>query len=449
MKRFLLAVFAIFMYTLGYAQAVVINSPASISGVYNFSAATFGADLTTDIWCDDLVLADPLIACDDLTNAGAIAGKIAVIDRGTCNFSLKCLKAQQAGAKAVIVFNHTAGAGTFNMGSTDVGEPITIPCVMLSFEDGIIIKAAVALGLVNACIGNIKFDNDLSTNSEAGIFHAPIGCIPQSQIKLEEDMIVVPGASATNIGRNRAENVKVNAKISRTPIAGGASTQIYDMTSSVDVDVEVDSTATIVLEQFSLKDQPVGKYSINYTITSDSTEESAKNNGAVAEFYLTDNIYCKGRWNAATNAPVTTIGYTRSGGGVIEFLSGYNIKYGKGGRLDSLISNVSINAPSTLAGVIIEAYLYGWVDLNGDGGISNDEISYLSTASNTFSDSETRTSVMVRFWLEDFNNSGQSYVIPDDNMYFFTGVRYSGSDVVFIGFDEGIDYTNLNNLYSE
>ena len=47
-------------------------------------------------------------ACTAITNS--IAGKIALIDRGTCNFRSKALAAQNAGAVGVIIANNTSGA---------------------------------------------------------------------------------------------------------------------------------------------------------------------------------------------------------------------------------------------------------------------------------------------------------------------------------------------------
>ena len=62
-----------------------------------------------------------------------IAGKIAMINRGTCNFTVKVKNAQDAGAIAVIMVNNVTGAPII-MGGTDA--TITIPAVMISIADG-------------------------------------------------------------------------------------------------------------------------------------------------------------------------------------------------------------------------------------------------------------------------------------------------------------------------
>ncbi len=446
MKNLLLAVMVVFTFNTLPAQFLQINEPAELAGVYLITPGDFGASLTTDIYCGDLVLATPNLACDPLTNVDEVRDKIVLIDRGTCQFGLKCLNAQNAGAKAVIIFNHTANAGTFRMAAGDFGGSVTIPCAMMSFEDGVKIKAVVGAKRVTGCMGNIKFDNDIGTNNTTSLIHAPLGCIPQSQIKNRGDFVFLPGAIAKNNGRNLAKNIKLNGVITAFPLSGTGSFELYNQTSTDLFDLEPDSSGGTVLPEFDLADQGVGRYVTTYTFSMDANDDAGFDNIGRSEFYLTSDIYCKGRWNLATQAPVTTISYRPAAGGAFEFLAGYRIPYGKGGSIDSLIVNVAGNAP--LGGELIEAYLYGWQDADANGEISNDEISYLATAAHEFPASETRTSVMVRLWFEDFAEPGKSYVIPDDDMYFFTGVRYNGSNAVFFGFDQGMDYTLLMDFLS-
>ena len=77
----------------------------------------------------EIVLATPNNGCNALTNPSAINGKIALIDRGTCNFSTKVQNAQNAGATAAIICQNTADP-PFNMGGS--GGSITIPAIMIS-----------------------------------------------------------------------------------------------------------------------------------------------------------------------------------------------------------------------------------------------------------------------------------------------------------------------------
>src|SRR5690606_24731981 len=71
-----------------------VNSPASVAGTYGIELAGFGPLLPSTPITEDLVLVQDDAApvsdgCEDLVNASAIAGKIAVVDRGTCTFVSK------------------------------------------------------------------------------------------------------------------------------------------------------------------------------------------------------------------------------------------------------------------------------------------------------------------------------------------------------------------------
>ena len=125
-----------------------VNTPAPIAIDYTVveSRITPRNQLTTTgpVTADIVQVDDPAgthLGCGFLNNAAALAGKIALIDRGSCNFSVKILDAQNAGAIAVIVVNNVAGAPT-SMTATDL--TIAIPAVMISNTDGAILKANLA-----------------------------------------------------------------------------------------------------------------------------------------------------------------------------------------------------------------------------------------------------------------------------------------------------------------
>ncbi len=119
-----------------------INTPGTFEGDYNGAPAAFGAPLPTPPITENLAVViddnagggtDVNDGCENITNASAINGKIALIKRGNCDFVVKVKKAQVAGAKAVVMVNNVAGA-PINMGGED--PTITIPSVMISMNDG-------------------------------------------------------------------------------------------------------------------------------------------------------------------------------------------------------------------------------------------------------------------------------------------------------------------------
>ncbi len=136
-----------FLWTPSNDHAVVVNSPTTIDGTYLASGAAFGPALNTTGITDDVVLVIDSVAptsdgCNSLTNASAIAGNIALIDRGTCTFVTKVRNVQNAGAVAAIIRNHLSDA-TFTMADDGTGRDIDIPSVMIGRSDGDTIKGAL------------------------------------------------------------------------------------------------------------------------------------------------------------------------------------------------------------------------------------------------------------------------------------------------------------------
>lgn len=132
-----------------------VNAPSSIASVYTAAAAGFGPPLPGVPLTADVVLAEddtPPVnnACETLVNASALAGKMALVDRGQCTFISKVEALQAAGAVAVIVVNNAPG-GPISMGGSG-GQNIVIPAIMISQADGQLIKDALLSGAVNATL---------------------------------------------------------------------------------------------------------------------------------------------------------------------------------------------------------------------------------------------------------------------------------------------------------
>lgn len=82
------------------------------------------------------------LACDPLAGPNLqVAGKIALVDRGTCAFTIKVKNAQNAGAIGVVVADNVVAAVT-GLGGSDA--TVTIPSVRISKTDGQALRAAMA-----------------------------------------------------------------------------------------------------------------------------------------------------------------------------------------------------------------------------------------------------------------------------------------------------------------
>jgi len=125
---------------------VTINSPAAIAGdklagTAQFGPQVFSATTGDVVLADDGAGASPSDGCEPFVNAGDVAGKIALVDRGACSFVQKAQNAQAAGAIALIVANNQAGI--VNMAGSD--PAIVIPCLSVLQSDGAAIKAQLAV----------------------------------------------------------------------------------------------------------------------------------------------------------------------------------------------------------------------------------------------------------------------------------------------------------------
>ena len=139
-----------------------INFPLNISGGYFGLQANFGPRLTPTPITSDLVLieddntsaesSDPHDACDTISNADVLNGKIVVINRGSCFFVQKIQAAQSNNAIAVIVINNVPGDPILMGGN---GININIPSIMISQDLGLTIINKLQDGeAINATLAN-------------------------------------------------------------------------------------------------------------------------------------------------------------------------------------------------------------------------------------------------------------------------------------------------------
>lgn len=121
-------------------------------------AAQFGNPLDPTGVTGNVQLSSVLDGCTAIP-AGSLAGKIGLVERGTCAFTVKVKNAQDAGANAVIIYNNTANGNTIGgMSGTDV--TITIPSVLITNTEGEYIKGQ----LTAATTVNVTLKDDPATS---------------------------------------------------------------------------------------------------------------------------------------------------------------------------------------------------------------------------------------------------------------------------------------------
>jgi hypothetical protein len=129
-----------------FDEAISITEPTDVAGELLMREASFTPKLTSDDPIEEvLVEADDgqatrgngstgstRDACEALVNSDDIDGHIALIERGGCEFELKVMHAEDAGAVGVVVYNTSGDPIVMNGDTGSVG----IPAVMISAADG-------------------------------------------------------------------------------------------------------------------------------------------------------------------------------------------------------------------------------------------------------------------------------------------------------------------------
>src|SRR5215203_1763592 len=169
---------------------LTVNAPAGL-GPFRIGTASFGPVIASPGTTGDVVQAldaadvagpSTFDGCSAITNAAAVAGKIAMVDRGTCGFAIKAKNVQNAGAIAMIVADNAPGSPPGGM--TGVDPTITIPSARVTLGDGNTLKAALASGTVNVTLGV-----NLAVRA---------GADPQGRVLLNAPSPVVPGSSISH-----------------------------------------------------------------------------------------------------------------------------------------------------------------------------------------------------------------------------------------------------------
>ncbi len=308
MKKTLLTIALAFTGFCANSQVIFsVEEPASIAGGYELTYAaitdwgvpdlliTANAVLDTVVLANDLTPTADSLMCD-VAAVGSLNGKIAMLYRGSCEFGVKALNAQNAGAIAVIVVNNISGP-PIAMGGGAQGLNVTIPVVMVSDVTGALIRAKIDNGEnVIAFIGNKEnyYVNDIGTASKY-IRVAEEQAIPSVLAVNSTEFPVNLGLYVFNYGSAFQTGVTVTADITYN------GTSIYNQTSnSFDF---VSGTATqdsvwVDFPAFSSSAFSAGNYAITYTLTPTVTDDYPSDNVITTRFVLTNDMISLARLDA-------------------------------------------------------------------------------------------------------------------------------------------------------
>lgn len=224
MKKTLL-ILSVFGAAMMLQAQVIFNvlSPSSLEGNYAMEYVEWA--LTPNLINPDNSVTGELVFVNDgsaadslgclaLTNVADVAGKIAVVYRGTCQFGVKALNANQAGAIAVVIINNVPG-GPVGMAAGDVGDQVNIPVIMISQDAGAALRAEIINGNVEVFIGNKLglFSYDLGYFAED--IYLPNGMsIPSLVAQTGAEFSYTPAVWLHNFGSEATSAARFDAVIS-------------------------------------------------------------------------------------------------------------------------------------------------------------------------------------------------------------------------------------------
>lgn len=121
-----------------------VSGPEPISATLqnmSFATADFGAPLVVGQVYEYAYLPAAAVVPTNTNGcaafpAGTFTDKAAMISRGSCEFGVKVLNAENAGAEFVVIYNN-AGDSLINMGAGAVGDQVTIPSVFIGQTNGV------------------------------------------------------------------------------------------------------------------------------------------------------------------------------------------------------------------------------------------------------------------------------------------------------------------------
>lgn len=165
--------------------ALVVSEPLSIAGEHLVGTASFGPQPTAEGVTAEIALGSDGVgvttdACEPIQ--ADLGGKLALVDRGTCGFTVKVRNAQDAGAAGVLVADNVAGSPPAGLVGLD--PSVAIPSARVTIDTGNAIRAALAGGPVVASLLL-----DLSRRS---------GADEQDRVMVFTPTPLVPGSSVSH-----------------------------------------------------------------------------------------------------------------------------------------------------------------------------------------------------------------------------------------------------------
>ncbi len=476
------------------AQKLLVSSPASIAGTYEFTfASTDAASGWGDVAIDSTYInvpveiaddgsANPTYGCGALLNT-TMMGKVALIDRGDCFFSEKALNAQNAGAIICLIVNSDPLGRIGMSGSAPTGPQVNIPVLMVDKSDGDMIRAQVGSGAaITLTPWSFGFDYDIAI--EQGQQVQPFN-LTQPYFLLEHAADISPdnayyyeyrGASFfNNYSADTIDTLYHSTHLydGTTPLFADSSATYIAEDSNTYMPTtnypttwpsgfEPDSEGVVVLDElFDMTTLSSNKqYTVeNYVEVLQGTGDGFQDdNTKSCTLTITDSIYGK----SSMNSDMTTmkIDYAFNPSGVVEWGPILHFPYIVGSDNKEIFMD-KVTVPIFLSnrfgyddldGKNFTVNVYHWINTDGDSAIDQTELTQNLVASENYSfpagsivDPTTRCLVVdVPLFDIDFGEPG---VAVEPEGIYWVAVQLDGDTDIGYGVDNSADNRERNRLF--
>jgi hypothetical protein len=286
MKKQILLLGLILCVAVGaYAQQMttpmnfVVNSPATVAGTYEYGYASDWGPVEIVTTCGDLAwgynAAGDSLGCDPIVTD--LTGKIGMVSRGVCNFSLKIYHIQAAGGVGGMIVNYIANPADeiVNMLGGDSMTAVTIPSVFVGYGTGGPLATEMAMSTVNACFFVPSIDG------ARGLYNY---AVPKDQAQTLQSF------EMTIYNNGSADETNVVGFVEITDPLGVTSTiseNVGTIGSGSQIDLQFAGSYTPPIDANS--HAPKGRYTVKYSLTSD--QGTYANEEVIQYFDITEDMF--------------------------------------------------------------------------------------------------------------------------------------------------------------
>jgi hypothetical protein len=421
-----------------------VETPASLEGNLDFTWAEpsggWGtADLNdpleaitgTLVFVDDGSAGDSL-GCNALVNGSSIAGNIAVLYRGTCEFGLKALNAENAGAIGVIIINNVGGS-PIALGAGANGASVTIPVAMITDVDGAALKSEIDAGNVTVFLGSKTgfYADDLGFYAK-DVMLAERFANPSSLSQNASEFSFTPGGWVFNFGTNPQASASLTATIEH-----GGST-IYNQSAIASVILNTGDSVYIALPTFSQSSYADGYYTVTYTLGGASAEEFPQDNQLSADFAISPMAYGLCPLDETTMEPVPTSSFRPNGATSWQACVHFMDPNASRMVVEGLWVTNAAGGTNELTGMYFETVAYEWQDIFVDLDDPNFAVNGLvdlEYGDYTYNSDLENIPVYVPF---------ASTITLQDNIRYLFCITPADANM-YVGFNTAVDYDEVVN----